>query len=738
MQLMKSKIYIVIHSVILTVLICLPREVYSGGSPWYSPSEYYTFRIYDDSKLYDYNEDGERLPKSTTIQNCELWQRLTSTDIPLKDIHSVVYRYSSKEILRITHLIEGSANDTLMRNQFIRWFVLHKDREIAECLSLAKLCEEIRMEQNDPWYYPTTNDRVSIGLKDIAYRAQIYKGNRLRDRYALQVIRALFASSQYDACINYWNEVQGFLPNGLIKQMIRPYIAGAYYRTGAVERAMRIYAECGDIASLIFCAGKQEDKITEIEQLELLYKYDPDSPIFPKILQEQISKTEASIEGYWDKPIWNTLLGLRNFAWKVAREGKATNRAMWYYTAAYLSDQNGDTQTALDLLAKAEKSYGNSYIRESIMILRIYLDAKTCSCNIAYEQRLLEQLRWLDNKIRDNIDDKVRQKTISNGFWGNYSYYYWNDMLRKIVLSAVVPRYIAHGNYIRAIQLANMADNNLLNIINKQEVYYCYDQTWDEDIVSLSEYRKGTKWHNCLDYSNALFALIDTIGVNHVIAYVQRLQQPSSDFDRFINDRSYVDTDFFNELIGTQCLREMRYADALKYFGKIPSSFQYRLNTYKDGYMKYDPFSWHAMSLISNNTDYKYNFAREMYSLEQFINRTKEPNRKAQLQIRYAIGLENSINRCWALTQYYRGEFFWGLGHVTNLDWTKRTSWKRANAKSERLMKESLAMFTDRESAAYTYWLLGNNTKIMSDYPDTNIGEYVRSRCDNLGDYTVR
>ena len=520
--------------------------------------------------------------------------------------------------------------------------------------------------------------------------------------------------------------------------MIRPYIAGAYYRTGAVERAMRIYAECGDIASLIFCAGKQEDKITEIEQLELLYKYDPDSPIFPKILQEQISKTEASIEGYWDKPIWNTLLGLRNFAWKVAREGKATNRAMWYYTAAYLSDQNGDTQTALDLLAKAEKSYGNSYIRESIMILRIYLDAKTCSCNIAYEQRLLEQLRWLDNKIRDNIDDKVRQKTISNGFWGNYSYYYWNDMLRKIVLSAVVPRYIAHGNYIRAIQLANMADNNLLNIINKQEVYYCYDQTWDEDIVSLSEYRKGTKWHNCLDYSNALFALIDTIGVNHVIAYVQRLQQPSSDFDRFINDRSYVDTDFFNELIGTQCLREMRYADALKYFGKIPSSFQYRLNTYKDGYMKYDPFSWHAMSLISNNTDYKYNFAREMYSLEQFINRTKEPNRKAQLQIRYAIGLENSINRCWALTQYYRGEFFWGLGHVTNLDWTKRTSWKRANAKSERLMKESLAMFTDRESAAYTYWLLGNNTKIMSDYPDTNIGEYVRSRCDNLGDYTVR
>ena len=614
MQLMKSKIYIVIHSVILTVLICLPREVYSGGSPWYSPSEYYTFRIYDDSKLYDYNEDGERLPKSTTIQNCELWQRLTSTDIPLKDIHSVVYRYSSKEILRITHLIEGSANDTLMRNQFIRWIVLHKDREIAECLSLAKLCEEIRMEQNDPWYYPTTNDRVSIGLKDIAYRAQIYKGNRLRDRYALQAIHALFATAQYDKCINYWNDMHDKLPDGLLKKMIRPYVAGAYFRTGAIEKAKQIYAECGDVNSLLYCAGKQGKQTNEIEQMELVYKYCPNSPMLAQTAQRLIQRVESFTNCWCDvNNEWPSCLPLYEFSLKVALEGKTANPAMWYYTAAYLSDQNGDTQTALNLLAKAEKSYGTSYIRESIMILRIYLDAKTCRYNIAYEQRLLEQLRWLDNKIRDNIDDKVRQKTISNGFWGNYNYYYWNDMLRKIVLSAVVPRYIAHGNYIRAIQLANMADNNLLNIINKQEVYYCYDQTWDEDIVSLSEYRKGTKWHNCLDYSNALFALIDTIGVNHVIAYVQRLQQPSSDFDRFINDRSYVDTDFFNELIGTQCLREMRYADALKYFGKIPSSFQYRLNTYKDGYMKYDPFSWHAMSLISNNTDYKYNFADGSY-----------------------------------------------------------------------------------------------------------------------------
>lgn len=45
-------------------------------------------------------------------------------------------------------------------------------------------------------------------------------------------------------------------------------------------------------------------------------------------------------------------------------------------------------------------------------------------------------------------------------------------MLRKIVFSVIAPRYIEQGNYTRAIQLANMADNNLLNIVNQQTAFF--------------------------------------------------------------------------------------------------------------------------------------------------------------------------------------------------------------------------------------------------------------------------
>ena len=167
----------------------------------YKPAEYRTYRVYDYSKSLDLDEYGRWRPKQTKskiTQNCELWQELTSTAIPQNDIYLAVYRYTSKEIERITNLIEQPAQDTLMQNRFVEWIVTHKDRKIAELLSIMKLCEEIRMEQNNPWYYPTDKDQVSVTLSDVARRAMAYNEYRMRDRYAKQAIRAMIATSQYD------------------------------------------------------------------------------------------------------------------------------------------------------------------------------------------------------------------------------------------------------------------------------------------------------------------------------------------------------------------------------------------------------------------------------------------------------------------------------------------------------------------------------------------------------------
>ena len=727
---MKSKAFI---NIILLFVLFPTCKVYACGYSWYASSEYYTFRVYDATGLYNdnyynFSYNGRRLPelKSEAIRNCELWQKMTSANIPIEDIYKTVYKLTYKEIHHILSLIgKPNLRDTLMQNKFVEWLVQHKDVEIGEFLSLAKLCEETRHRQNTGWYYWTQDDDVSVALATIANQAKSYEGNRLKDRYALQAIRALFAVEEYDECINFWNDKQKSLQNGLLKEMIIPYIAGAYYHIGATERAMQMYAECGDIKSLFYCVG-QYTIPDIIEQMELVYEYCPNSSAFPETIQQIIRGSEAYY-GYDEK-----CLRLYNFALKVCAESKVADLAMWYYTAAYIANLKGDAQQASKLLTKAEKTQGSQFVKESIKVMRIYLDAKLLPYNAAYEQRLFEQLQWLDNKITNNIDEYVRDYTANHVFERNVSYYYWNDMLRKIILSEVAPRYIAEGNYARAIQLVNMADNRLMNIVDKcnYDDFNYSTSRWEEKTMALAEYRKSAEWS--YDYSNALFELIDSIGVDNLIAYTKRLKQPRSAFDNFLNKRGYTNLDYFNEIIGTQCLREMRYADAVRYFEQVPTSFQYTLNTYKDNCMKRDPFANDRLnSRFSNQSDYKYNFAREMYSLEQVVKQTKDPNRKAQLLIRYATGIRNSINGCWALTQYY-----YNGSREENLNyWTNSISWKRANDKSEKLINDAFAMFTDDECAAQSYRLLGYNMKVVSEYPNTQIASFIRKHCDQLRDY---
>lgn len=121
-----------------------------------------------------------------------------------------------------------------------------------------------------------------------------------------------------------------------------------------------------------------------------------------------------------------------------------------------------------------------------------------------YENRLFTQLKWLDLKIQSNIDDKVRYETARGYMLFNCeSYYYWNDMMRRILLAEVCPRMIKSGKTTRALQLANMADNRLLNLVNRHEIY-----DWSEDKVvhyyTMSSYRYSTNF-NSHDYSNHFF-----------------------------------------------------------------------------------------------------------------------------------------------------------------------------------------------------------------------------------------
>lgn len=102
--------------------------------------------------------------------------------------------------------------------------------------------------------------------------------------------------------------------------------------------------------------------------------------------------------------------------------------------------------------------------------------------------------------------------------------------------------------------------------------------------------------------------------------------------------------------------------------------------------------------------------------------------------VKYAIGIRNSFDLCWELTQYYRGEFF--VRQVCmKRDWDNDCYTKAAMRRVKELVTAACDLVTDEETAANIQYMLCNFKTVAYKYPNTEKGCLVRGKCDNLNDY---
>ena len=687
----------------------------------YTPGGYYMYRVCEP-KSQSENIDCVN-PSSTP--NCLEWQKLTSINIPAEDIYQVVYTMSLEEFEAIY-----DNRDATYDNKFVEW-ITKRDTAILDFLLLAKTNEHIRFRINSRWYYPSMKVGARMTLEEIAEKALSMKDKRLRDRYLLQAVRALFSLSRYKECVELWEQEAIYLPeDNLMKDLIIDYIAGAMYHVGDSQKSIEYFAQRGDAYSILYCTGRRGERLSSTQALALVCEYAPNSPGIPHELYRIIHTEEQKEENGYDIDE-NELSMLYELSLEMCENNKVENRAMWYYTAAFLADFMGKESVASRLLRSAENAKSSPYIDESIRLFRIYIDAKTLPYNNEYENRLYSQLKWLDRKIVENIDDEVRTKVVEESkLFTCKSFYYWNDMLRRILLAEVCPRMIRAGRPVRALQLANMADNYLYNIINCMELsYYDYEANkLHRELLTMEQYRYSSCEDNYLDYSNRFFAMIDTLGVDVAKAYLDNVNHSTKAFDKYLNARGYTGSDYLNDIVGTQLLRHMQYGEAIKYLGNVSVAYKNHSNVY----MEYEPFEAEP-ARIYRTKDFKYDFACTMHSLEQSIELTTNPNRKAQLMVKYAMGLRNSFDWCWGLTQYFSGSSFWFV--FKDWDCEGNSLKQAALARSRKIIDEALQMVTDDEVAAALQYNMCNFKTVAKKYPDTEYGRLVKGACDNLKDY---
>ena len=123
-----------------------------------------------------------------------------------------------------------------------------------------------------------------------------------------------------------------------------------------------------------------------------------------------------------------------------------------------------------------------------------------------------------------------------------------------------------------------------------------------------------------------------------------------------------------------------------------------------------------------------------MSTLERDIRTMEEPNRRAMMTLRYAIGMKNSFSYCWGLTQYYLGSCYFGQSCYKR-DWEEESHTKAVMKRADELIDLACRTATDDVTRAEIQYALCNFNTVAEQYPNTSLAQRVRSGCDLLYDH---
>ena len=725
---MRLKKYIV--SVLILKLSVV--KAVACGPFWWSPADYMMPRIFnaDDRSCDAADSDALFLD----------WLALTGRrDIRLGDIKAVVDDWSIGEVRRI-------AGATALSNSFAKWIRAENRRDVVDYLVLAKECEQIRDMGNSRWYYPSKGDEVQLTLEEIRDQciSKSAEGGQLAPRYVLQALRAMSTLLEFRTMLTFWRGVSALIPYGPIKTMCEGYAARSEFEFGDKSLALKLYAARGDFSSVEFCLKRMGKRSAGTDALELAARYSPDANYAAERLQRWFTDhvmyehsrsnwAERMSEHRISRKDADMMCRLCDIALASGRCRK--NPAMWLYCKALTLDFNGRCMDARRVGRQAEAAVGTEFIKNSIRVLNFYLDAKTSAYDSAYEARLLRDLRWMDKMIAENLTDEIRRKTEEEPWHliDNTSYYYWNDMLKKVLLGEVCPRMLANGKGVLAIRLANMADNRFVSLCEgafahkkrKTTVHpwdYCYPGS------SFFTHRRESdyKMFNIRDYCNGLFHLIDhDVKVSDILKYADSVGKAPDALSSFLDARGYTNRAYFLDVAGTRMIQERKYSQAVKILEQIPSSYQNCLNTMP--FMDRDPFETALNIKCGIYPDYKLNFAKRMAEYERIVRGDYGPDEKGVAKIYLGVGTKSSVTFAWTLTHYLKK---WYESDEDRPEHVRKTI-----RLGDMMIREGLEMIEDKETKAQMLLFLGRRLEVVQNYRETLTASRILCCCDEYKDY---
>lgn len=711
---MKSTKFFQFLSSLILIVVCA-IESYACGP--YSP-------IIPTPEFFELSGSHKSMSEYEREENLRLWQSLTSDRIPLADIEKVVYRDSPSRFYDYTGYKPAKTE-----NLFYIYLNNSCDSEITDLLGTAKDLEERWRKIRSPWYYPRKRDHTGEtgDFHDIIERCKAYNGKRLKDRYALQVTRALFASRDYAGCIEYADSAFADIPDSnLMKRMAQRYAAGCWSRFGDKNRADSIFARAGDIWSL-----SVENPVKYMAEIN------PNTPQLIDYIRSHATDT-TFMQGI--RPIVNRLL----------KNNKVACRADWNFVMAYIDNEfNNNKSAARQHIHKALKQKFSSEEFESLArAYKMKLDAHSGDIS-----NLLADLKWLERKT-DVLNPDAEE---------------WIRRCRNIIYVDWIPILWNKKDYSTAILLCAYADN----LAPSEQWHEAWTNVgwhvyWSPtQVLNISDMRESEEYANHIDYGSLSFQMMGSLTSAQLASAYNRILKDAPLYT-FLRSKARTDKDYYYELIGTLALREENYNRAITYLSKVSEHYLKTMNIDKGGYLCRNPFTpypsrwetytptyagaepWEFESQAmrhanKSNPNAKLNFARRMQEYKRQMTYGHTSDERGLARMMYAIGRRNSFEECWALTQYWRGgctgifepdlqyweDDFAQKCYAFLYDYEETVGHKTIEKIYNEELNASLAMLTTDEAKAKAQFILNNLKTIVKYYGNTSIGQYVKTSCDN-------
>lgn len=606
------------------------------------------------------------------------------------------------------------------QNPFAAWLLQHRDA--LDCLTLAKQCQLVREFMQDPWYYPeTANDGLPL-IEEIEQQALNHSADEVQGRYVLTAVRAMMTQRKYADCIHYWDSVQSQVTCGEVRDLIEPYVVGCLFRVGDYGVALREFIRMADERSAEYCA-----RVMGVDLLEYA-RENPLLPIFHAWLDDYLRQLDINTkydreESYWrdiNQDLMATRCRKRRGICLDVASTHPVNEAMWLYAAAAMSDALGEGDLAMSLCGRALQARGHEALDEKLLVLKFYVQARTMPLGHAYDAmvqqgaRLLASLTERDLKqfgqVLTNEDNEymLTDRNCVDWLYSEDANYYWHNMLNRIIVGTVVPRLIQAGQTTQALLLCNMAENHLKHLLHAD---------------SLMQ-----------SYSNHTFTVADTLPTQAVRQYRAVVAHPRTGFERWLVSRGYNRDDYWNELLGTKCMRDMDYQRAVAYLRQVGRDYQRSMNIWD--YLCYDPLRFACVS-VDDRYDYKLRYARAMLDAQQILSSGRDPDLRADAMMRLATGWKNAADdpvagtegRCWPLLRYGTGEYTYDYGYCN-----EQASLRQYAAVDE-YKRQAFSIFRNHELAAQWAYEWSECRRVIADYPETAMAQYVGTHCDQLRDY---